>query len=278
MARRAKRPVRDDSGPVRPFLKWAGGKRRLVAQIVPHLPRSFGRFHEPFVGSGALFFHLRPRRASLSDTNARLVRTYSGLCDAPDRVIELLSSYPHDKQFFLKMRTLAIDERSDAEVAAWFVYLNKTAYNGLYRVNSKNGYNVPFGDYQRPTICDEATLRRCAKQLKGVTLRESDFESAARRARKGDLVYFDPPYVPLSATSYFTSYTTQGFGPDEQRRLRDLALALKRRGVHVRLSNSGAPLVRELYQDDFELIPVKARRDINCRAESRGEIIELFIK
>ncbi|RLB63208.1 MAG: DNA adenine methylase [Deltaproteobacteria bacterium] len=278
MARRAKRPVQDDHGPLRPFLKWAGGKRRLVAQIVPHLPRQFGRFHEPFVGSGALYFHLRPTRASLSDTNERLVRTYSGLRDEPDRVIELLSSYPHDKQFFLKMRAQDIDERSDAEVAAWFIYLNKTAYNGLYRVNSKNGYNVPFGDYRRPNICDEPTLRHCAKQLKRVKLQLSDFESAARRARKGDLVYFDPPYVPLSATSYFTSYTTQGFGLEDHRRLRDLALALKRRGVHVRLSNSGSPVVRDLYRDDFKLIPIKARRDINCRAASRGEIIELFIK
>ncbi len=163
-------------------------------------------------------------------------------------------------------------------MAAWFIYLNKTAFNGLYRVNSKNRYNVPFGDYQRPNICDQPTLRKCAKQLKRVKLRVADFEAAARRARKGDLVYFDPPYVPLSSTSYFTSYTKKGFGPDEHRRLRDLALALKRRGVHVRLSNSDAPLVRDLYRDDFELIPIKARRDINCRAASRGEIIERFIK
>jgi len=263
---------------MRPFLKWAGGKRQLVAQMAPHLPDRFGRLHEPFAGSAALFFHLRPQRASLSDTNERLVRAYTGLRDAPDRVIELLSTYPHDKAFFLDMRGRDIDARSDAEVAAWFIYLNKTAYNGLYRVNSKNRYNVPFGDYVRPNICDEATLRRCARQLKGVKLRVEDFEKAGRRARRGDLVYFDPPYVPLSATSYFTGYTKQGFGLDEHRRLRDLALALKARGVHVRLSNSGAPLVQELYGDDFELIPIQARRNINCRAASRGKIVELFIK
>ncbi|MBW2459587.1 MAG: Dam family site-specific DNA-(adenine-N6)-methyltransferase [Deltaproteobacteria bacterium] len=213
MAKRSTSPGREDHGAVRPFLKWAGSKRRLVAQMAPHLPSAFGRFHEPFVGSAALFFHLRPQRASLSDTNERLVRAYLGLRDDPDGVIELLSTYPHEKGFFLDMRGQDIDTGTDAEVAAWFIYLNKTAYNGLYRVNSKNKYNVPFGDYARPNICDEPTLRRCARQLKAVKLRVSDFEAAGRRARRGDLVYFDPPYVPLSETSYFTGYTQQGFGP-----------------------------------------------------------------
>jgi DNA adenine methylase len=264
--------------PGRPFIKWAGGKRSLVEQFLPHLPTSYGRYHEPFVGSAALFFHLMPRRASLSDTNARLIRTYRGLQSNVERVIELLRTYPHDKDFFTEFRKTHIDEASDEEVAAWFIYLNKTGYNGLYRVNSKNEFNVPFGDYKRPNICDDKRLRDCAGRLKKVRLEIEDFETAARRARKGDLVYFDPPYVPLSATSSFTSYTRHGFDSEAQRRLRDLAFELKERGVHVRLSNSSAPAVYELYEEAFELIEIRARRSINSKGTGRGVIKELLIK
>jgi DNA adenine methylase len=266
------------SEPLKPFLKWAGGKRSLIAQFEPHFPESFGRYHEPFIGSGALFFHLRPKRASISDNNERLIRTYLGIRDATDEVIALLEGYPHEREFFLSLRRHDIDAESDPRVAAWFIYLNKTGFNGLYRVNSKNKFNVPFGDYKRPKICDHVKLRACAKALKKAKIEHVDFEVSARRARKGDLVYFDPPYVPLSATSSFTSYTQHGFGMDEQRRLRDLALALKKRGVHVLLSNSSAASVRELYADGFEQINVKARRAINSKGSGRGEITELLIK
>ncbi len=263
--------------PTRPFLKWAGGKGQLLDRISPHIPEQFGRYYEPFVGSGALFFHLSPHRASLSDSNERLVRTYIGLRDHYDQVIELLQSYPHDKDFFLKLRKWNIDERSDAEVAAWLIYLNKTAFNGLYRVNRRNEFNVPFGAFVNPGICRVKTLRACAQRLRGVRLTVLDFEQATRRARRGDLVYFDPPYVPLSATSDFTGYTAGGFGPDEQRRLRDVALKLKSRGVHVVLSNSGAPFVRELYAEGFTIEELLARRAINCQAKGRGKIVELLI-
>lgn len=273
---RPRRRKQEDGG--RPFIKWAGGKRSLVEQFRPHLPTSFGRYYEPFVGSAALFFSLQPAKASLADTNERLIRTYVGLQNDVDAVIELLRTYPHDRDFFTELRSKPIDQGSDAEVAAWFIYLNKTGYNGLYRVNSKNRFNVPFGDYKRPNICDEARLRDCARRLKGVRLAVQDFEKSARRARKGDLVYFDPPYVPLSATSSFTSYTKHGFGDDAQRRLRDLALELKRRGAHVFVSNSSAPAVYELYGDGFELIEIRARRSINSKGGGRGEITELLIK
>lgn len=261
----------------RPFLKWVGGKRQLLDQMRPHLPVRFGRLHEPFVGGGALFFALQPRRASLSDNNARLVATYRGVRDEPGRVIELLKEYPHDKDFFLEARDWAIDDRPDAEIAAWFIYLNKTGYNGLYRVNKRNRFNVPFGNYRRPKICDEGGLRAASKALQGVRLEQGDFAATARRARKGDLVYFDPPYVPLSMTSDFTKYTSTGFDADDQRRLRDVALVLKARGVHVLLSNSSAAWVRELYCD-FELIEVRARRAVNCQPSGRGEVKELLIR
>ncbi len=274
MADRAVKPT----SPGRPFIKWAGGKRSLVAQFRDHIPKTFGAYHEPFVGSAALFFNLMPARASLSDINERLIRTYRGLQDHVEDVIELLSGYPHDRDFFTDFRGTDIDRRSDAEVAAWFIYLNKTGYNGLYRVNSKNRFNVPFGDYKRPNICDQPRLRDCSKRLQGVKLAVQDFEASTKGVRKGDLIYFDPPYVPLSATSSFTSYTKDGFDADAQERLRDRALALKRRGVHVLISNSSAPHVYELYEKDFELIEVSARRSINSKKGGRGAIKELLIK
>lgn len=265
----------DDDG--RPFIKWAGGKRSLVHQFRPYLPPSFGRYHEPFVGSGALFFRLMPPRASLSDTNERLIRTYRGVQQNASRVIELLKSYPYDRDFFTEMRQRDIDAEDDVEVAAWFIYLNKTGFNGLYRVNSKNLFNVPFGDFKRPKICDAARLHDCARRLTKVELDVADFETSARRAKPGDLVYFDPPYIPLSATSSFTSYTRHGFDIDAQTRLRDLALELKQRDVHVRLSNSSAPAVYELYEKHFQIVEVSARRSINSKGAGRGAIKELFI-
>ncbi len=264
--------------PTRPFLKWAGGKRRLLDQLRPYYPQQFGRYHEPFVGSAAVFFDLVPQRASLADTNERLIRTYRGIRDDVEDVISLLASYPHDKEFFLQMRKANIDEQADVQVAAWFIYLNKTAFNGLYRVNRGNRFNVPFGAYARPAICVPDLLRTCGRRLKNVRLEVADFATTARRARRGDLVYFDPPYVPLSATSSFTSYTRHGFDMAAQRRLHDVTVELKARGVHVLLSNSSAPAVYEIYGDGFECIEVTARRAISASHRGRGIVKELLIR
>ncbi len=271
-------PDEQDRSPGKPFIKWAGGKRSLVDQFRPHLPK-FRGYHEPFAGSAALFFHLMPARAFLSDTNERLIRTYLGLKSDVEGVIELLRGYEHTREFFNELRAKDVDAGTDTEVAAWFIYLNKTGYNGLYRVNSKNRFNVPFGDYKRPNFCDEPRLRDCAARLEHVDIRVEDFETAASRAKKGDLVYFDPPYVPLSATSSFTRYTKDGFDNEAQVRLRDLAVSLKKRGVHVRISNSSAQAVYDLYEgDDFKLIDISARRSINSKAGGRGAVKELLIK
>jgi DNA adenine methylase len=262
----------------RPFLKWAGGKRQLLPELLERVPKTFGHYFEPFAGGGALFFALRPGSATLADVNERLIRTYKGVRDDVDSVIHLLASYPHRKRFFYSMRNIDIDARSDAEVAAWFIYMNKTGYNGLYRVNRKNRFNVPFGRYVNPTICDERALRACAALLVAKKLLVADFEVVAARAKRGDFVYFDPPYVPLSVTSSFTSYTSHGFGPHEQGRLRDVARGLKRRGVNVLLSNSSAPFVRGLYSEGFEVIDVPATRMVNSKATGRGAITELIIR
>lgn len=267
-----------EPGTAKPFIKWVGGKRQLIGELEPRIPTRFNTYHEPFVGGGALFFHLLPERAVLSDTNERLVRTYRGIRDSVEDIITLLSSYPHDREFFLKMRGVNIDAGTDVEVAAWFIYLNRTGFNGLYRVNRSNVYNVPFGDYDNPTICDAENLRACAKALRHTEIRHESFEAVLERALPGDFVYFDPPYVPLSVSSSFTSYTSGGFGMREQQRLRDVARELKAKGVRVLLSNSSAPEVFSLYGDGFELSTVGATRALNCKASGRGKVAELIIR
>ena len=263
-------------GPRRPFVKWAGGKRQLLPELLRHVPERFGRYFEPFVGGGALFFELRPQAAVLTDVNERLIRTYRGVRNDVEGVIRLLESYPHDERFFYELRDREIDSGTDAEVAAWFIFLNKVGFNGLYRVNRKNRFNVPFGRHKNPTICDEATLRACSRALQNAALEVTDFGAAVADAGPGDLVYFDPPYVPLSVTSNFTKYTSAGFGPEAQLRLRDLALSLKQRGVHVILSNSSA--ARDLYQPSFITTEVSATRLVNSKVTRRGAVTELVIR
>jgi DNA adenine methylase len=261
----------------RPILKWAGGKRQLLPALRRRVPKQYGTYFEPFFGGGALFFALRPARAVLADANERLIRMYRGVRDDVDRVVALLRSYPHDASFFYSMRKVDIDARSDAEVAAWFIYLNRCGYNGLYRVNRQNQFNVPFGRYKNPNICNEAVLRRSSEALRTADLRIGDFESAIGAAKAGDFVYFDPPYVPLSATSSFTSYTPAAFDDGQQARLRDVARRLKDGGVSVLLSNSSAPSVRALYKKGFTVRSVAAKRAVNSDASKRGPVAELLI-
>jgi DNA adenine methylase len=263
--------------PPAPFLKWAGGKRQLLGQLRPRIPSRFGRYFEPFVGAGALFFALRPEGALLADANERLIRTYLGVRNDPDGVIECLGGFRNDKTFFLGQRERDIDKASDTEVAAWMLYLNHTAYNGLYRVNRQGRFNVPFGRYNHPRICDPDNIRACSSALKTATITVADFEAAVEQAKPGDFVYFDPPYIPLSRYSDFSRYTSRGFSREDHVRLRDVATRLKREGVHVLVSNSDTDEVRVLYAGDFELAPVTATRFINSRAAGRGRISELLI-
>lgn len=262
-------------GRPKPFVKWAGGKRQLLTEIFGHLPEKYGTYHEPFLGGGAVFFALSPPKAFLSDSNQRLVRCYKGIRNNVEKVISLLSEYKKSRGFFLEMRKRDIDEGTDAEVAAWFIFLNKLGYNGLYRVNSKNRFNVPYGK-NSGQIFDEDNLRACQQALAKADLACEDFLAVEGRAQPGDLVYFDPPYVPLSATSYFTSYTAKGFSPKDQTELRDLALRLKNKGVTVILSNSST--ARSLYRVGFSVTEVLAGRAVNSRADRRGKITELLIR
>lgn len=263
----------------RPFLKWVGGKRQLLPVLRERMPSSYGRYFEPFVGGGALFFNVRPGRcAVLGDANPRLVRTYRAIRDNVEAVIGALAEYRYDRDEYASARQIDPDALSDTGCAAWFIYVNKTGFNGLYRVNRAGRFNVPFGKYTNPTICDAENLRACSVALTGVDLRIGDFAETVADACAGDFVYFDPPYVPLSATSSFTSYAAGGFGPDAQRRLRDVAAGLLDSGVHVLLSNSSAGMVRELYGGKpFTVDEVDATRSVNCKAEKRGAIKELVM-
>lgn len=271
---------RDPNGAgARPFLKWAGGKRQLIPQLLKHVPAYSGRYFEPFVGGGAMFFALQPDEAVLADVNRRLMRAYGGVRYDVDGVIGRLQDYPFDKGFFLKLRAENIDAKiDDVEVACWLIYLNKTAFNGLYRVNKKGAFNVPWGKYKNPTICDEQNLRAVSLVLRRAELVCGDFEYAVRGAKQGDLVYFDPPYVPASSTSNFTSYSEDKFDLNEQVRLRDVALALKKRGVHVMVTNSNTKTVRDLYGiDGFKIRRVKAKGSVAAKGTSRGDRVDLLI-
>ena len=268
------------SGPPGRFLKWAGGKRQLLPELVPRCPAQFGSYYEPFMGSAALFFALRSEgrlaRAHLSDANPHLAQVYQALADDVDAVIAELKTHPYDKDHYYEVRAWDVDTLSPAARAARFLYINRAGFNGLYRENRKGQCNVPFGRYTNPRICNEETLRAAATALRGVSLRQVDFEAAVARAKAGDFVYFDPPYVPLSPTASFTSYSRGGFDEPEQRRLAALFSRLAGRGVQVLLSNSDAPLVHELY-GEHRIERVSVRRAINSKADRRGAISEVLV-
>ena len=261
----------------KPFVKWAGGKMQILPQIIKQVPKKINTYYEPFLGGGALFFSVLPNNAVLSDINQRLIRTYLGIKNNPLEVIDLLKSYPTTEDFFIKLKNTNIDDKSDVEVAAWLIYLNKTCFNGLYRVNKNNIFNVPYGKYNNPSIYDEENILNCSKALSNAVINDKSFEAAVENAKEGDFVYFDPPYIPISATSSFTSYTANGFDLNQQIKLRDLALQLKNKGVFVLLSNSSSSLVKQLYGSDFKLIKINSARNISSKSSSRGKIKEYLI-
>ncbi|MFQ5896296.1 MAG: DNA adenine methylase, partial [Nitrospinota bacterium] len=235
----------------------------MLPQLEPSFPTRFHAYHEPFLGGGAVFFHLRPRRAFLSDSNAELIGCYRTVRDRVEELIRALSRHRYEREHFYEVRSQAPESLDEVERAARFIFLNKSCYNGLYRVNRRGLFNVPFGRYAKPTLCDARGLRTASRALRGVTLFAEDFEGCLPRVRPGDFVYFDPPYLPLSPTSQFTSYTEGGFSLAEQKRLAGLFRALDARGALLLLSNSDSQRVRELYAG-YRLEVVKAPRAINC--------------
>ena len=260
----------------RPFLKWAGGKGRLIEQLRPLLPAPFKRYFEPFAGGAALFFALGPERASLTDVNEELIDCYRTIRDHVEDVIDALGQHRYEPKHYYRVRALDPQGLGLADRAARTIFLNKTGYNGLYRVNRAGKFNVPIGRYTNPRVCDPENLRACSAALQGVELERRDFAEQVARAKKGDFVYFDPPYDPTSATSAFTSYAPGGFGLDGQERLAAVFAALASRGVHAVLSNSDTPLIRELYRP-YRVVPVLAARSINSRGSRRGKVGEVVV-
>ena len=262
-----------------PFLKWAGGKTRLLSQMSIHFPHEFRRYFEPFLGGGAVFFHLQPSKAFLSDSNCELIDTFKVVRNSPMKLMQALDAhYPYrkDKDYYYKVRELDSSRLPIVERAARTIYLNKTCYNGLYRVNSKGLFNVPFGRYANPTLYDREALLAASRALKSAELSNKDYGDCCASARRGDFVYLDPPYHPLSVTSSFTGYTKNSFGEDDQVLLAEAFKSLDKSGCKVMLSNSSTPLIRELYSE-FRIATLKAPRAISCKGHGRGKIDEVLV-
>lgn len=263
-------------------MKWVGGKRQLLPHLLPILAGAdaSGTYHEPFVGGGAVFFALRSRgqaaKSRLSDVNRELLDGYTAIRDAVDEVITHLQRHQRlsGKEYFYRVR--AQTHRKAPEVAARLIYLNKTCFNGLYRVNNSGGFNAPWGRYDNPTICDDTNLRAVSAALAKTKLDVASFLTVLDHARAGDLVYFDPPYVPVSETSHFTEYSAGGFGPKEQEALSAAFRELDKRNVQVVLSNSDTPDVRRRHEG-FRIDRVFARRNVNTRADRRGPVAEVIV-
>ncbi|MGH2470305.1 MAG: DNA adenine methylase, partial [Chloroflexota bacterium] len=262
-----------------PFVKWAGGKRSLLAQMAPFFPTLEGgaRYFEPFLGGGAVYFQLQPARAVLSDLNSELIGAYRVIRDGVAELMTDLDGHGDDAAHYYATRARAVAGLSPVEQASRFIYLNKWCYNGLYRVNSKGIFNVPRGRYNTPPRLYHAdNLHAISRLLAGADLRVAPYQEALASAQAGDFAYLDPPYAPLSSTAYFTSYTRDDFGQADQRALASALRDLDRRGVRFLLNNHNTPELRELYQP-FHVRVINARRNINSRIDRRAGVEELVV-
>jgi DNA adenine methylase len=281
-ARKAAAPAAQPAAePAAPIVKWVGGKTRLLPELLARMP-TFNRYYEPFVGGGALFFKVAPARAILNDFNPDLVNVYRTVAKDVEGVIRRLGVYRkhHNEEHYYQLRARWNDERlswTTIDRAAAFVYLNKTCFNGLWRVNRSGNFNVPMGRYQDPPICAPEALRAAAKVLRSVDeVREGSYVDAVKDAKAGDFLYFDPPYDPVTTTANFTGYTTGSFGPDDQRQLAETARKLVAKGCKVMLSNSDTPFIRSLYKG-FRIDRVRCSRAINSNAAKRGDVDEVIV-
>jgi len=264
-----------------PIIKWVGGKTKLLDDLLARMPAQLGRYYEPFCGGAALFFRVAPGRAVLADSNADLIDLYKTVKRDADGVIRRLQLHreAHDEAHYYRTRARWNDHGvswTAVERAAAFIYLNKTCFNGLWRVNRAGDFNVPIGRYTDPPICVPELLRAAHAALGRTELRCMDYREAVRDAGRGDFVYFDPPYDPVTTTANFTSYTALAFGADDQRALAETARMLVGRGCRVMLSNSDTPFIRSLYKG-FRIDRVKCARAINSNASRRGEVDEVIV-
>ncbi|MGO2225351.1 MAG: DNA adenine methylase [Psychrobacter celer] len=270
---------------VMPFLKWVGGKRQLMTEIEPLLPTRISTYYEPFVGGGAVFLHTQPKKAVINDYNSELINVYETIRDNVDALIAHLAIHENNSEYFYQIRALdrreGFNELSKVERASRVIYLNKTCFNGLYRVNSSGEFNTPFGRYKNPNIINETVLRAVSNYLQknDIKLLNGDYQDALKNIRKGSFVYFDPPYDPVSKSSNFTGYVQGGFDDKEQERLRDTCVKLNEKGINFLLSNSATELMKDLYSHkDFQIIEVGATRHINSVGSKRGEVKEILVR
>jgi DNA adenine methylase len=274
---------------IKPYLKWAGSKRQLLTEIKKHLPKDISSYtyYEPFIGAGALFFELQPKKAVINDINEQLILTYNVIKGNVDELIILLKNYQKKnvEEYYYEIRNIDRDlikfnSLTNIEKASRLIYLNKTCYNGLYRVNSKGFFNVPYGKYINPLIFDEIVLRQISNYFNTneINIKNIDFEQAVSTADKKSFIYFDPPYHSPDKTN-FTDYQAKGFDENEQERLCKVMIKMSNNGVKCLLSNSDTDFIRELYNYDlFDIIPVQAKRVINSDPTGRGVVNEVLIK
>ncbi len=264
-----------------PVVKWAGGKRQLLLELTKRLPLSYNRYFEPFIGGDALFFELAPKSAYISDINPELINLYRVIRDNVDELIDNLSSHKNSLEYYTQIRSLDRSESyanlSDVSKASRFIYLNKTCFNGLYRVNSKGHFNVPFGRYENPNYLNKEALYTASDVLQSTQIECANFSNIIKFVKSGDFVYFDPPYIPLSQTSSFTSYTKEDFCIDKQLELKKLCDNLTSIGVKFMLSNSDTPTSNKLYSD-YKIEKIYANRSINSKANGRGKITEILVR
>lgn len=267
-----------------PILKWVGGKRQLLSEIIPLIDESCDNYVEPFIGGGAVLFRLQPKKAIINDYNTELINVYKTVRDDLDGLVALLKKHEkyNSSDYYYEVRALDrtpdFDKMSNSEKAARIIYLNKTCYNGLYRVNSLGQFNSPYGKYKNPNIVNEVVLRAISKYLNGneISIRSGDYKDVLNDIEKNSFVYLDPPYMPISSSSSFTGYTEGGFGYDKQVELKEECDKLNSKGVHFLQSNSDCEEIRELYKA-YRIKVVKAKRAINSDAKKRGQINEVLI-
>jgi DNA adenine methylase len=257
---------------VRPFLKWVGGKRSILNELAKRLPTAYTTYYEPLLGGGALFFSLKPPKACLSDINFHLIITFQTVRDDVEKLIEQLKAHVanHNKTYFLKAREHLFTAKDPVEIAAWFIYLNKTCYNGLYRVNKAGKFNVPIGSYKEPAILDEENLRLCAKVLKDAKIIQQSFMQI--EPEKNEFYYLDPPYHRA-----FSGYDGNGFGDEQHKQLAGICQKIDNVGGFFMLSNSDTDFIRSLYKD-FKVEKISASRMVSCKGNQRGKEEELLIR
>lgn len=273
------------SNNLRPPLKWVGGKRQLIPEIEKHFPKKFTRYYEPFVGGGAILFHFQPKRAVINDYNEELINYYRVVKEDVEALITELSKdiYVNKEENFYAIRELdrsvGFKNLSPVKRAARIQYLNKTCYNGLYRVNSSGQFNVPFGRYKNPDILSEDVLRSVSDYFNAndIKIMNGDFEESLKYIRSTAFVYFDPPYDPISESANFTAYSSSGFDKNDQVRLKKVCDQLDKKGVKFLLSNSSSDFIMDLYKD-YRIIEIPARRSINSKGDKRGPVMEVLVK